>query len=262
MFNKSLGLLSVLSLLGACSHHHHHQPMKKAATPHRVSKSFLDLIRTKKPGKPQTDKRVPASAKSVPGLKELVAAIRLHPEFLKVPVGFEVATEHKGSYDGTEWNEVSKIIFLKQNFDGFFTLETVSGQEPSFNLEGREGVESIETSLSTIMIREIKQTSPVNFTMTMEMKKVEGFESCTLDLNLRKSASLTDSTCRDAKGNIISTSRIVSTTPIKISDYVVSLKSTKLTVSPIALSCVDGDYDICHTSVTDAEAKDWSYLLK
>ena len=256
---KSLCTLTALSLLGACSHH---QP-KTTKQPQQISKSFLDAIKTKKPGKPETEKRIPASAKSKPGAQEFIAALRANPNFLKTPVSFEVTKRSTGTYDGHQWDSEEKSVYVREDDHGYFTLETYAGETQTFNLYPTQALSTIEKEiLNSPQIKSFKKLSATKFDMLFEMPS-DFPGTCIFNLDLTLSSEVQGISCKDQAGNVVNETKIISVTPIKIQDYVNSLKAVKLEVYPKSLDCqYDGPDTACFSSVTDAEARDWSYLLK
>ncbi len=257
---KSLCTLTALSLVGACSHH---QP-KTTKQPQQISKSFLDVIKTKKPGKPQEDKRIPASAKSKPGAQEFIAALRANPNFLKTPVGFEVTKRSTGTYDGQPWESEEKSVYVREDDHGYFTLETYAGEAQTFNLYPTQSLSTIEKEiLSSPQIKSFKKLSATKFDMHFEMPSSDFPGSCIFSLDLTLSSEVQGISCKDQAGNVVNETKIVSVVPIKIQDYASSLKAVKLEVFPKSLDCqYDGPDNACFSSVTDGEQRDWSYLLK
>jgi hypothetical protein len=263
---KSVCVLSALALLGACSHH---QP-KKVSKPYQVSKSFLDVIKTKKPGKPEADKRFPASAKPIPGLPEFMVALKANPSFLKAPVGYEIVKENTGVYESKPFKTVEKSVYLKENLDGHFVLETYDGTEDvMFALYESQRIEGLEQELvSQETIKSFKKISATNFIMIFDFPEVSGLKgTCQMALDLTKSSELQDNLCKDSAGVIVSETKIISAKSIKLEDYASALKSIKLEVYPNALKCgmitVEGEEESpCFNSVKDGEEKNWSYILK
>jgi hypothetical protein len=263
---KSVCVLSALALLGACSH----QQPKKVSKPYQVSKSFLDVIKTKKPGKPEVDKRFPASAKSIPGLPEFMVALKANPSFLKAPVGYEVVKENSGVYEGESYKSVDKSVYLKENLDGHFVLETYDGSESvEFGLYESQRVEGVEQDIvSQGTIKSFRKISATSFVMTFDFPESSGFKgTCQMALDLTKSSEIQDNSCKDPSGVIVSETKIVSVKSIKLEDYASALKSIKLEVYPNALDCgmitvEGGEEPTCFDSVKDGEEKNWSYILK
>jgi hypothetical protein len=262
---KSLCVLSAVALLGACSHH---QP-KKVSKPYHVSKSFLDVIKTKKPGKPEQDKRFPASAKSIPGLQEFLLSLKANPGFLKAPVGYEVITEHSGTYEGESYKDQDKSVYLKENLDGHFVLETFEDTPTDFRLYESQRIEGVEQDIiSQGSIKSFKKISSTKYIMTFTFSESSEFKgSCQMDLDLTKSNQLQESSCKSESGVLASQTKIISVKPIKVQDYLSTLKAIKLEVHPNALDCgmvtvEGGEEPTCFDSVKDEEEKDWSYLLK
>jgi len=257
---KSMCALTALSLLGACSHY---QP-KTTKQAQQISKSFLDAIKTKKPIKPETDKRIPASAKSKPGVQEFIAALKLNPSFLKTPVGFEVVKRYTGSYEGQQWDSVEKSVYVREDDHGHFTLETYAGESQKFSLYPTQNLSAIEKEiLNSAHIKSFKKLSATKFDMLFEMPSSDFPGTCVFNIDLTLSSELQGVSCKDQAGNIVNETKIISVTPIRIQDYVNSLKAVKLEVYPKSLECQDDAPDApCFSSVTDGEQRDWSYLLK
>jgi hypothetical protein len=261
---KSLCVLSAVALLGACSH----QQPKKVSKPHHVSKSFLDVINTKKPGKPETDERFPASTKTIPGLKDFMVALKANPDFLKAPVGVEVVKEDSGVYEGESYKEQDKTVYLKQNSHGYFVFEYDDRDEESpidFILYERQRIEGVEEDIvEQGSIQSFKKLSPTKYVMTFKFPESSGFKgTCEMQLDLLKSSELQEILCKDSSGAIVSQTKILSVKPINIKDYSSSLKSIKLEVRPNALDCSSAtDDQECSDNVKDDQEKDWSYLLK
>lgn len=259
-------MLSVLSLLGACSH----QQMSTTSHPYKVSKSFLDVIKTKKPGKLGADKRFPASSKSIPGLTEFILALKANPAFLKAPVGYEVIKENSGTYEGQEYKDEDKSVYLKQTIDGHFVIENGEDAEApaSFNLYESQRIESLESDLATQdQIKEFKKISATQFVMIFKIPQSQFSGLCQFDIDLTKSSELQGSSCKDEGGKFVSVTKVISVKPINLQDYAEKLKAVKLQVYPNALDCgmvtfEDGGEATCFDSVTDDSEKDWSYLLK
>jgi hypothetical protein len=261
---KSVCVLSALALLGACSH----QQPKKVSKPYHVSKSFLDVIKTKKPGKPEVDKRFPASAKSIPGLQEFLVALKANPDFLKVPVGYEVVKEDSGTYEGESYKELDKSVFLKQNLHGYFAFEYDDRDEESpidFILYESQRIDGVEEDIvSQGNIQSFKKLSPTTYVMSFKFPDSAGFKgTCEMKLDLTKSSELQENSCKDASGVVVNETKIISVKAIDVKDYISSLKSIKLEVRPNALDCSDStDDQECSDYVKDDQAKDWAYLLK
>ena len=261
---KSVCVLSALALLGACSHH---QP-KKVSKPYHVSKSFLDVIKTKKPGKPEQDKRFPASTKTIPGLKEFMVALKANPSFLKAPVGHEVIKENSGTYQGQEWKDQDKAVYLKQTRDGHFALENTEDSPVNFRLYETQRIDGVEDDLRGLEhVKSFKKLSETKFIMTFSMPSSEFPGLCQLEIDLTKSSELQGSSCKDESGKLVSETKVISVKSIKVQDYISSLKSVKLEVYPNSLDCgmitvEGGEEPTCFDSVKDEEERDWSYLLK
>jgi hypothetical protein len=261
---KSLCVLSTVALLGACSHHQN----KKMTNPYQVSKSFLDVIKMEKPGKPEREKRFPASTKSIPGIKEFIIALKENPDFFKAPVGLEVVRENSAVHEGASYKDVYKSVYLKQNQHGYFVFEYNESDEKApndFVLYEKERIEGIEEDLlSQVNILSIKKLSPTKYALTYKFPESIGFKgSCEMELDLLKSNQLQESICKDSSGAVVSEDKILSIKPINIKDYALNLKSIKLEVRPNALDCpYSSNEQGCFDHVIDNEEKDWSYLLK
>lgn len=261
---KSLCVLSAVALLGACSHH---QP-KKVSRPYHVSKSFLDIIKTKRPGKPDADKRFPASTKAIPGLKEFMVALKANPDFLKAPVGYEVIKENSGTYLGQEWKDQDKAVYIKQTRDGYFALENTEDSPANFRLYETQRIDGVEDDLRGLEhVKSLKKVSETKFIMTFSMPSSEFPGVCELEIDLTKSSELQGSSCKDEDGILVSETKVISVKSIKVQDYVSSLKSAKLEVYPNSLDCgmitvEGGEEPTCFDSVKDEDERDWSYLLK
>lgn len=261
---KSFCLLSTLILLGACSHNQ----SKNVSKPYYVSKSFLDLIKTKKPTKPEADKRFPASENTIPGLQEFLLAVKANPSFLKAPVGYEVIKENSGEYDGQAFKSQDKLVYVKQNIDGHFVLESSNSGPVQFRLYDNDRLEEIENDIEAQkIIQSFKKISSTKFVMNLLIPWGQSEGSCEFELDLTKSNELQDISCKDNSGKNISESKIISVKPIKTEDYVSSLKSIKMEVFSSALNCdmsttQVGEVQTCFDSVKDEEKRDWSYLIK
>ncbi len=263
MFTKSLCLISALTLFGACSH----KTIKKTSHPyHKMSKSFLDVIKTKKPGQPEADKRTPASKTSIPGLGDFILALEAYPAFMKVPVGFEVIKESKGINEGDAWNENTSSKFLVENAYGYFVLESDSEKEESFILYDKDDVDDIKNDiLSQGMVTEFRKVSDKNWIMVFNMGTKEIPSLCHFSLDLSKSSELVDISCKDPSGKLDYESKVTAVTPINVQDYGKQLQAIKLEVYPKALDCdmvSPEKEEACSSSVVDDAARDWSYLLK
>lgn len=262
---KSLCVLSAVALLGACSHH---RP-KNVSKPYHVSNSFLDVIKTKKPGKPEADKRFPASTKTIPGLKEFLVALRANPDYLKAPVGNEVIKENSGTSQGQEWKDQDKAVYIKQTRDGYFALVNIEDSPVNFSLYETKRIDDVEDDLRRLEhVKSFKKVSETKFIMTFGLPSSEFPGLCQLDIDLTKSSELQGaSSCKDEAGRLVYETKVISVKSIKVQDYVSSLKSVKLEVYPNSLDCgmitvEGGEEPTCFDSVKDKEERDWSYLLK
>lgn len=257
---KYVPLITTLTLLAACSHH----TVKKSPYPYKVSRSWLDNIKTKRPGKPKADRRVPAS-RNIPGLQIFMSALKAHPEALKAPVGQEVLNSHYSIYEGNEFHYEEKVVYLKENKYGHFSLTTNSedGTE-SFDISNSESIHEIEQSL--IEQGHIKEIIKITETQFRLLFKIEPyFDRCEVDIDLKKSANLSSTTCYNPEGKIVSEDKIISVKKVNLEDYKQKLTSIKATVASNVLQC---DYtsseeaESCFDSITDEDEKDWSYILK
>lgn len=257
---RYLSMLTALSLFGACSSH----VVKKSPTPYKLSGNWLEIIKTKKPGKPKAERRVPAS-NNIPGFKTFISALKAHPNALKAPVGHEVLKGSFSIYEGEEYRYEEKTVYLKENRFGYFSLVTHSddGSE-SFDIYDSENIHEVEaTLLEQGHIKEIKKISESQFKLTFKVEPF--FESCEVDLDLTKSLELSSTICKDTNGKTVSEDKVISVKEVNVQDFKDKLTAVKANVTSNILRC---DYSTvndevpCYDTVTDESEKDWSYILK
>ena len=200
----------------------------KVSKSYQVSKSFLDAIKTKKPGKPGTDKRVPASARSLPGLSEFLLALKANPSFLKAPIGYEVVTDHSGVEQGESYKIEEKSHYLKENRNGHFVLSYYDGSEsPTFTLHENQRIEDVEQEMiSQEAIKSFTKVSATTFIMNFDLYEA----SCQMTLDLTKSSQLQGFSCKDNSGVTLNEAKIISAKLVKPQDYRSVLESIKLEV--------------------------------
>ena len=257
---KYVPLFTSLALLGACSHH----TVKKSSHPYKLSRSWLDNIKTKKPGKLKADRRFPASS-NIPGLKPFMTALKAHPDALKAPVGQEVLKSGYSIYEGQEYHHEEKIVYLKENRHGHFTLSTSSEDGgDSFDIIDSESIHDIEqTLIDQGNVKEIKKLSETQFKITFKVDPY--FEKCEVEIDLKKSVNLTNTVCYDLKGKVVSEDKVISIKQVNLQDYKEKLTSIKANVISNVREC---DYssqeetENCFDTITDESERDWSYILK
>lgn len=247
---------TTIFLFTSCAHNQTDYALNgKNAQPKILAKSFFDLIKV--PTLPATGngkKRRPAQeTKEIPGLKDFISAVKKHPEFLRIPIGYAIKNVSKSKMKGVESDESSMTtthFFLKQSEVNHIAL--TDNSVDGLTLQ-------IEDNPSIIPFNEEMFSDTVKVVHLGGSKYSVGVNDCNLKFDLEQFAGLMQLECELSDYSVNSTSTLEK---FEIQSVKEKLSNVKMSVIPTVLDeYSDLEDESWKAAISDSEARDWSFLL-